>query len=50
VLGHTARRLEGAQRREAAAEPGLAGRTPTPVTKASGRIKRVDFHIDTGIC
>jgi hypothetical protein len=28
VLRHTARRLKGAQRREAAAEPGFAGREP----------------------
>ena len=34
MLGHTGRRLEGAQRREAAAEPGLAGREPAPVREA----------------
>jgi hypothetical protein len=34
VLGRTARRQEGAQRREAVAEPGFAGREPPPVREA----------------
>ena len=44
MLGRTARRPEGAQRREAAAEPGFAGREPTPlrdVREAPTRIELV---------
>ena len=39
-MGHTARRLEGAQRREPTAEPGSAGREPTAVREARcGRVE-----------
>ena len=34
MLGRTARLQEGAQRREAAAEPGFAGREPPPIREA----------------
>ena len=34
MLRRTARRQEGSQRREAAAEPGFAGREPSPVREA----------------
>ena len=34
MLSRTARRLEGAQRREAGAEPGFRGREPPPVSEA----------------
>jgi hypothetical protein len=43
VLQHTARSQEGAQRREAAAEDGSAGREPLPLRDAREAPTRIEL-------